>query len=52
MMACGIKRRFYPAMLQFTQHKLATTCEACQNTREFQSAVQRIPQVQGGPYRG
>lgn len=50
--ACGIVRRHYPAMLQWTGHKLATTCEACQNTATFRAAVQRIPQVFGGPYRG
>lgn len=48
--ACGIDRRTEGEM-RWTQHKLATTCEACQNTATFTTARQVIPRVQGGPYR-
>lgn len=49
--ACGIDRRT-GGELRWTPHKLAVNCEACQNTPQWRTAIQHIPVIPGGQYRG
>ncbi len=44
--ACGIDFAT-EGTVAFTSHKLAVTCPACQKTRQFADARQRIPTIPG-----
>lgn len=49
--ACGLDKRTGGVLIS-TPHKLAVTCDACKATQAFTRAVQRIPLVPTGQYRG
>lgn len=49
--ACGLDKRT-GGVLVSSLHKLAVTCPDCKATPEFARAVQRIPLVPTGQYRG